>query len=193
MSGARAILSTTADGDGCQLPAPSFRLPAIIIHLMRIAIGADHAGFPLKEHLVATLVRLGHDVDDRGTFTRRRRSTIRRSAPTSRGAVVAGQRGPRASSSAAAARASRSPPTRSAACAPRSATISTPPACRASTTTPTCSPWAGASSRSVSPTRSSPLWLTTPFEGGRHQRRVDQIADESSTRQRRERHGCRQP
>ena len=35
---------------------------------MRIAIGADHAGFPLKEHLVATLVRLGHTVDDRGTF-----------------------------------------------------------------------------------------------------------------------------
>lgn len=35
---------------------------------MRIAIGADHAGFPLKEHLVATLVRLGHEVDDRGTF-----------------------------------------------------------------------------------------------------------------------------
>ena len=36
---------------------------------MRIAIGADHAGFPLKEHLVATLVRLGHQVDDRGTFS----------------------------------------------------------------------------------------------------------------------------
>ena len=35
---------------------------------MRIAIGADHAGFPLKEHLVATLVRLGYDVDDRGAF-----------------------------------------------------------------------------------------------------------------------------
>jgi ribose 5-phosphate isomerase B len=34
---------------------------------MRIAIGADHAGFPLKQHLVATLARLGHDVDDRGT------------------------------------------------------------------------------------------------------------------------------
>jgi ribose 5-phosphate isomerase B len=34
---------------------------------MRIAIGSDHAGFPLKEHLVATLRRLGHDVDDRGT------------------------------------------------------------------------------------------------------------------------------
>jgi ribose 5-phosphate isomerase B len=36
---------------------------------MRIAIGADHAGFPLKEHLVATLVRLGHVVDDRGAFS----------------------------------------------------------------------------------------------------------------------------
>ena len=34
---------------------------------MRIAIGADHAGFPLKEHLVVTLTRLGHQVDDRGT------------------------------------------------------------------------------------------------------------------------------
>jgi ribose 5-phosphate isomerase B len=36
---------------------------------MRIAIGADHAGFALKEHLVVTLQRLGHDVDDRGTYS----------------------------------------------------------------------------------------------------------------------------
>ena len=36
---------------------------------MRIAIGADHAGFALKEHLVLTLQRLGHDVDDRGTYS----------------------------------------------------------------------------------------------------------------------------
>ena len=34
---------------------------------MRIAIGADHAGFLLKEHLKARLQRLGHNVDDRGT------------------------------------------------------------------------------------------------------------------------------
>jgi ribose 5-phosphate isomerase B len=34
---------------------------------MRVAIGADHAGFPLKEHLKGTLVRLGHTVDDLGT------------------------------------------------------------------------------------------------------------------------------
>jgi ribose 5-phosphate isomerase B len=36
---------------------------------MRIAIGADHAGFALKQHLLATLAQLGHDVDDRGTHS----------------------------------------------------------------------------------------------------------------------------
>jgi ribose 5-phosphate isomerase B len=34
---------------------------------MRVAIGADHAGFLLKEHLKETLQRLGHAVDDHGT------------------------------------------------------------------------------------------------------------------------------
>ena len=34
---------------------------------MRIAIGADHAGFLLKGHVKQTLQRLGHSVDDHGT------------------------------------------------------------------------------------------------------------------------------
>ena len=34
---------------------------------MRVAIGADHAGFLLKEHFKQTLKALGHDVDDHGT------------------------------------------------------------------------------------------------------------------------------
>jgi ribose 5-phosphate isomerase B len=34
---------------------------------VRIAIGADHAGFPLKQHLTQILKDWGHDVDDRGT------------------------------------------------------------------------------------------------------------------------------
>lgn len=34
---------------------------------MRIAIGADHAGFLLKQHLKTTLTRLGHQVEDCGT------------------------------------------------------------------------------------------------------------------------------
>lgn len=36
---------------------------------MKVAIGADHAGFELKCHLVAELERLGHDVDDYGTHS----------------------------------------------------------------------------------------------------------------------------
>ena len=34
---------------------------------MRIAIGADHAGFTLKEHVKETLKKLGHQVEDFGT------------------------------------------------------------------------------------------------------------------------------
>jgi ribose 5-phosphate isomerase B len=34
---------------------------------VRIAIGADHAGFLLKEYLKQTLQRLGHAIDDHGT------------------------------------------------------------------------------------------------------------------------------
>ena len=34
---------------------------------MRIAIGSDHAGFELKQHVKATLTRAGHDVFDVGT------------------------------------------------------------------------------------------------------------------------------
>ena len=35
--------------------------------MTRIAIGADHAGFELKQHLVEMLRTEGHDVDDQGT------------------------------------------------------------------------------------------------------------------------------
>ena len=34
---------------------------------MRVAIGADHAGYLLKQHLIASLEKLGHEVDDHGT------------------------------------------------------------------------------------------------------------------------------
>jgi ribose 5-phosphate isomerase B len=34
---------------------------------VRIAIGGDHAGYPLKQHLVGVLTRWGHAVDDLGT------------------------------------------------------------------------------------------------------------------------------
>jgi ribose 5-phosphate isomerase B len=34
---------------------------------MKVAIGSDHAGYRLKQHLIAVLRELGHDVDDHGT------------------------------------------------------------------------------------------------------------------------------
>ncbi len=37
--------------------------------MSRIAIGADHAGFPLKSHLVEVLTAQGHEVDDLGTHS----------------------------------------------------------------------------------------------------------------------------
>jgi len=37
--------------------------------MSRIAIGADHAGFELKQHLVGFLRGLGHEVDDQGTYS----------------------------------------------------------------------------------------------------------------------------
>ncbi len=36
---------------------------------MNISIGADHAGFALKQHLKETLEQMGHQVTDRGTGT----------------------------------------------------------------------------------------------------------------------------
>jgi ribose 5-phosphate isomerase B len=36
---------------------------------VRIVVGSDHAGFELKQHLVATLRDLGHLVEDVGTYT----------------------------------------------------------------------------------------------------------------------------
>ena len=35
---------------------------------MRVAFGADHAGFELKQHLIKTAQALGHEVDDFGTY-----------------------------------------------------------------------------------------------------------------------------
>jgi len=36
---------------------------------MKIALGCDHAGFPLKEELKTFLVEEGHEVEDHGTYS----------------------------------------------------------------------------------------------------------------------------
>ena len=91
----------------------------------------------------------------------------RRHGPSSRGTPTS------ASCSAAAGRASRSPRTRCAASAPRSATTSSRPAWPVCTTTPTCCRWAGASSPPRSPRRSLQSSSRPQFEGGRHVARLD--------------------
>ena len=146
-------------------------------HHMRIAIGADHAGFALKEHLVDDARRgSGHDGRRRGTdsdapvdyppICARRRARGRRRARRSRHRHRR-QRPGRADRRQQGRRRPRRALQRS---------LHRPAVAR-STTTPTSSRSAPASSAPGWPTRSSPLWLDTPFEGGRHQRRIDQIAE----------------
>jgi len=36
---------------------------------MRIAVGSDHAGFAAKQKIISYLTELGHDITDYGTFT----------------------------------------------------------------------------------------------------------------------------
>ena len=142
---------------------------------MRIAIGADHAGFTLKQHLVTTLTRLGHQVDDRGTHSTATTdyppicAAVARlvvSGKADRGIVIGGSgqgeqiaankvRGIRAAlcNDLYTARLSREH---------NDANV------------------LAMGGRIVAPGLADEiitLWLTTAFEGGRHQRRVDQIAE----------------
>ncbi len=41
----------------------------MLVAMLRIAIGSDHAGFELKQHVVQLLITAGYDVDDQGTFS----------------------------------------------------------------------------------------------------------------------------
>ena len=142
---------------------------------MRVAIGADHAGFLLKEHLKQTLQRLGHAVEDLGTDSEA--SVDYPPICMAVGRAVAAGAPTVASCSAGAARVSRLRPTRWPACARRSATTCLRPACHASTTMRTCSQWAAEIVAFGLADEILELWLNTDFVGGRHQRRIDQIAE----------------
>ena len=141
---------------------------------MRIAIGSDHAGYEMKCHLVETLGRLGHDVTDLGTDSTESvdypaicaavaRTVVRGDAE--RGIVLGGSgqgeqiaankvRGARAAlcNDLYTARMSREH---------NDANILSMGGRIVGT---------GLADEIVE------LWLTTDFEGGRHQRRVDQLA-----------------
>jgi len=141
---------------------------------MRIAIGADHAGFALKQHLIGMLQRLGHVVDDRGTHS---------DAPTDyppicadvarevtsgradRGIVIGG------SGQGEQMAANKVPGTRAALCND----LYTARTSREHNDANVLA----LGGRIVAQTLAEEIlavWLDTPFAGGRHQRRIDQIA-----------------
>jgi ribose 5-phosphate isomerase B len=141
---------------------------------MRIAIGADHAGFALKQHLVATLRRLGHDVDDHGTHSEDPvdypeicagvgRAVV--SGQADRGVVIGG------SGQGEQITANKIVGVRAALCNE----LYTARMSRAHNDANVLAMGgrivaAGLADEILT------VWLTTPFEGGRHQRRVDQIS-----------------
>ena len=142
---------------------------------MRIAIGADHAGFPLKEHLVATLVRLGHEVDDRGAFSDTPTDYPPICADVAR-LVVAGavERGIIIGGSGQGEQiaANKVRGTRAALCND----LYTARVAREHNDANVLAMGGrivafGLADEIVA------LWLSTPFEGGRHQRRLDQILE----------------
>jgi ribose 5-phosphate isomerase B len=141
---------------------------------MRIAIGADHAGFALKQHLLQTLVRLGHDVDDRGTHSEDPVDYPRICAEVARlvaervaerGIVIGG------SGQGEQMAANKIPGVRAALCND----LFTARLSRAHNDANVLS-MGGRIVGSGLADEIITVWLTTHFEGGRHQRRIDQIA-----------------
>jgi ribose 5-phosphate isomerase B len=142
---------------------------------VRIAIGSDHAGFRLKEHLQQVLKQDGHDVDDLGTDSEEpvdyptfiaavARSV--RDGDADRGVVLGG------SGQGEQIAANKVHGVRAALCNDLfTATLS-----REHNDANVLSMGA----RIVAPTLAREIlrtWLQTGFEGGRHERRITQIAD----------------
>ena len=140
---------------------------------MRIAIGADHAGFSLKQHLVKVLQSLGHEVDDRGNHSEAPVDYPPICADVAR--LVAGGRADRGivlggSGQGEQIAANKVKGIRAALCND----LYTARMSREHNDANVLA----MGGRIVAPGLADEIvkvWLETPFEGGRHQRRVDQI------------------
>jgi ribose 5-phosphate isomerase B len=142
---------------------------------MRIAIGADHAGFALKQHLVQTLTRLGHVVDDRGTYSDApvdyppicaEVARLVTSGEVDRGIVIGG------SGQGEQMAANKVEGIRAALCNDLYTTRLSREHNDANVLA-----MGGRIVGSGLADEIVTLWLNTAFEGGRHQRRLDQIAE----------------
>ena len=142
---------------------------------MRVAIGSDHAGYDLKTHLVATLERLGHDVTDFGTHSTEAVDYPPVCAAVGR-AVVAGRadRGVVIGGSGQGEQmsANKVPGVRAALCND----LYTARMSRAHNDANVLAIGGRVAGIGLAD-EILELWLATPFEGGRHQRRVDQITE----------------
>jgi ribose 5-phosphate isomerase B len=142
---------------------------------MRISIGADHAGFALKQHLLATIERLGHTVIDRGTHDEAPVdyppicAAVGRdvaAGQADRGVVIGG------SGQGEQIAANKVPGVRAALCND----LYTARMSREHNDANVLA----MGGRIVAPGLADEivtLWLATAFQGGRHQRRIDQIAE----------------
>ena len=147
---------------------------------MRVAIGADHAGYPLKQHLIATLARLGHEVEDRGTNSDAAVDyppiciDVARAVAdgrADRGIVVGG------SGQGEQIAANKVAGIRAALCND----LYTARLSREHNDANILSMGGRIVAFGLADEILS-LWLTTKFEGGRHQRRIDQIAEAERSR-----------
>ena len=147
---------------------------------MRIAIGADHAGFALKQHLVGTLRAQGHEVEDRGTHSTEHVdyppicADVARVVTTGladRGIVVGG------TGQGEQMAANKVPGARAALCND----LYTARMSRAHNDANILA-MGGRIVASALAEEIVRVWLTTQFEGGRHQRRVEQIMEIESLR-----------
>ena len=142
---------------------------------MRIVIGADHAGYALKQHLVATLTRLGHEVEDLGTHNSDPVDYPDISAQVAR--AVSEQRADRGiviggSGQGEQIAANKIAGVRAALCND----LYTARMSREHNDANVLAMGGRIVGFGLAD-EITKLWLETPFEGGRHQRRVDQIAD----------------
>jgi ribose 5-phosphate isomerase B len=141
---------------------------------MKIAIGADHAGFTLKEHLVVTLARLGHHPDDLGTYSTdpvdypEICAAVGRAVAegmADRGIIVGG------SGQGEQIAANKIPGIRAALCND----LYTARMSREHNDANVLALGGRIVAQALADEIIA-LWLSTPFEGGRHQRRIEQIA-----------------
>ncbi|CAN5678483.1 ribose 5-phosphate isomerase B [soil metagenome] len=141
---------------------------------MRIAIGSDHAGFELKQHFVSVLLDGGHDVNDLGTDSTEPVDYPAFCAAVGR-AVAAGdaQRGIVLGGSGQGEQiaANKVDGVRAALCND----LFTARLSRAHNDANVLSMGARIVAEGLAD-EILEVWLTTPFDGGRHQRRLDQIA-----------------